>query len=68
MKNSSNIFKTGPKFVKEAYAELQKVKWFSKQEVFQSTILVVIVVILVSLYVGLVDLILSRLINWILGV
>ncbi len=62
-----NVITKSTRFVKEAYAELGKVKWFSRQEVFQSTILVSIVVILVALYVGVIDLILSKFISMILG-
>ncbi len=62
-----NVITKSTRFVKEAYAELGKVKWFSKQEVFQSTILVAIVVILVAVYVGVIDLILSKLISMVLG-
>ncbi|MBT3392769.1 MAG: preprotein translocase subunit SecE [Elusimicrobiaceae bacterium] len=62
-----NVISKSTRFVKEAYAELGKVKWFSKQEVIQSTILVTVVVVLVAIYVGLIDLILSKFISMILG-
>ncbi|ACC99041.1 preprotein translocase, SecE subunit [Elusimicrobium minutum Pei191] len=43
------------KFSHEAYAELKKSKWLSRQEVVQSTILVGIVVFLAAIYVFAID-------------
>ena len=50
-------------FVKEAWAELKQVSWLTVPQMIASTWLVILLVILVSLYVGGVDLILSRLIG-----
>jgi preprotein translocase subunit SecE len=54
-------------FIKESVAELKKSTWLSKQEVFQSTILVIIVVALVSLYVGVIDFGLTRVLGLVVG-
>ncbi len=42
-------------FVKQAIGELKKSTWLSRREVFWSTILVGIVVVLVAIYVGVID-------------
>ncbi|MGB2578246.1 preprotein translocase subunit SecE [Elusimicrobium simillimum] len=55
------------KFFHEAYGELKKSKWLSRQEVIQSTILVFIVVAIASAYVGAIDFGLSKVIGYILG-
>ena len=54
-------------FVKDSIGELKKSTWLSRQEVIQSTILVGIVVVLVSAYVGLIDFGLTRILGAIVG-
>jgi len=54
-------------FVKEAYSELKKVNWLSRQQVVASTLLVVLIVCLVALYVGVVDFLLSIFLRAFLG-
>ena len=54
-------------FIKDSVAELKKSTWLSRQEVIQSTILVGIVVVLVSAYVGLIDFGLTRLLGVVVG-
>ena len=54
-------------FVKDSIGELKKSTWLSRTEVIQSTILVGIVVVLVSAYVGLIDFGLTRLLGAIVG-
>jgi len=46
-------------FFKEAYGELKKATWLSKREVVQSTIVVMILVMLVAVYIASVDFVLS---------
>ncbi len=46
-------------FVREARAELKKVTWPGKQQVWYSTIVVIVFTLLVSAYLGLVDLLLT---------
>ncbi len=54
-------------FVKDSVAELKKSTWLSRTEVIQSTILVGIVVALVSVYVGVIDFGLTRVLGAIVG-
>jgi preprotein translocase subunit SecE len=54
-------------FVKEAWIELKKVTWPSKKETMGATAVVLALVILVSLYLGLVDMALSRVMKVIIG-
>jgi len=54
-------------FFKEAYIELKKSVWLSRQQMIQSTIFVFIVVGIVALYVSGIDFALSRLLSWLLG-
>jgi len=54
-------------FAKEAYTELTKSTWLTRQQVVQSTIFVFIIVILVAIYVSALDFGLSRLVGALLG-
>ncbi|PKN00981.1 MAG: preprotein translocase subunit SecE [Elusimicrobia bacterium HGW-Elusimicrobia-1] len=47
-------------FFIEAYEELKKVSWLSKKEVIASTIGIIIIVVVASLYIGVVDFLLSK--------
>lgn len=46
-------------FVREAKAELKKVTWPSRQQVWYSTLIVIAVTFLVAAYLGVVDAILT---------
>ena len=48
------------RFLKETKTELTKVTWPTKQEVVGSTIVVVVVSIVVSIFIGVVDFILDK--------
>ncbi len=54
-------------FVKEAWIELKKVTWPSQKETMGATAVVLVLVMLVSFYLGLVDMALSRLMKIIIG-
>jgi preprotein translocase subunit SecE len=54
-------------FLKEAYAELKKVSWLSRNEVVGSTVVIVIFIVVVALFVGAVDFILTRIVSTIIG-
>jgi preprotein translocase subunit SecE len=54
-------------FVKEAWIELKKVTWPSQKETLGATAVVLALVILVSLYLGLVDMALSRMMKVFVG-
>jgi preprotein translocase subunit SecE len=60
------LFKGITQFFKEAYYELTKVTWLGRKEVVGTTIVVVIFVIIMSIFVSIVDLILGRIIGFIL--
>jgi preprotein translocase subunit SecE len=53
-------------FLREVRAELKKVTWPSRKETLASTGIVLIVVFLVAMYLGLVDMALSKLIGSVL--
>ena len=57
----------GVQFVGEAYAELKKSTWLSRQEVIGSTLVVVILVVLMAFYVGSVDFVLAQFLSAFLG-
>jgi preprotein translocase subunit SecE len=50
-------------FVKESWQELRKVHWPSRKETYAATALVIIVVVLVSVYLALIDLGLTTMIQ-----
>ncbi|MEA3544972.1 MAG: preprotein translocase subunit SecE [Thermodesulfobacteriota bacterium] len=54
-------------FFANVKAELEKVTWPSKKDAYASTTVVVILVMICAVYLGGVDMILSRLIRLILG-
>ncbi|MBD3264977.1 MAG: preprotein translocase subunit SecE [Candidatus Omnitrophica bacterium] len=55
-----------PKFVKEAKEELKKINWASRKELVSATVLVIIVAALVTSYIAVIDLGLSRAIQLLL--
>ena len=54
-------------FFKDAFFELTKVTWLSKKEVVATTIVVIVFVIIMALFVGAVDVVLSGLLGVILN-
>jgi preprotein translocase subunit SecE len=55
------------KFVKEVRFELTKVTWTTREELIYSTIVVIVVSIILSIFIGVVDLGLSNLASMLLG-
>jgi preprotein translocase subunit SecE len=53
-------------FVREVLAEFRKVSWPSRQELINSTIVVITVTVVVSLFLGAVDVGLARIVERIL--
>lgn len=53
-------------FVKEAWQELKKVNWPSRKETLGGTGVVLILVVIISIFLGLIDLSLSRLVRQII--
>ena len=54
-------------FLEECWAELKKVHWPARSETQAATIVVIIGVVIVGLYLGLVDFLLSVAIRWALS-
>ena len=55
-------------FYSDVRSEMKKVSWPARQEVFGTTIVVVVAVFFFGLYLGLIDYLLSMGLNWVLGV
>ena len=55
------------KFLSEAKAELKKVTWPSPKQTMASTLVVIIIVFIVSIYLGIIDFGLAKLVKFILG-
>jgi preprotein translocase subunit SecE len=55
------MFKRLIKFLREVKLELKKVSWPSRREISGSTGVVIVTVIIVSVYLGILDFILQRL-------
>jgi preprotein translocase subunit SecE len=54
-------------FVHEAWQELKKVHWPSRKETYAATLVVIVVVVLISIYLALVDLALTKAIQAVIG-
>jgi len=55
------------KFLKEVNAELRKVTWPTKDELVGSTIVTIVVSLVVAIFIGIVDRILSLIVRTIFG-
>ena len=53
-------------FVREVLAEFRKVTWPSRQELINSTVVVIAVTVVVALFLGGVDIVLARIVERIL--
>ena len=54
-------------FLKEAKVELKKVVWPTPKQTVASTAVVIIIVFIVSIYLGIVDFVLAKLVKFVLG-
>ena len=54
-------------FIKDAKVELKKVTWPSPKQTMASTAVVIIIVFIVSIYLGIVDFVLAKLVKFVLG-
>ncbi|MCX5832842.1 MAG: preprotein translocase subunit SecE [Deltaproteobacteria bacterium] len=63
----SEILARVKRFLSEARAELKKVTWPTRKQALASTAVVIVVVIIVSVFLSLVDLGLTKIIKLILG-
>ncbi|MCK9571922.1 MAG: preprotein translocase subunit SecE [Candidatus Omnitrophica bacterium] len=58
-----NIIAKPVNFVKEVRAELSKVAWSTRKELLASTVLVICVTVIMSVFIGVVDLGLSKILR-----
>lgn len=61
------IIQNVTQFLKDAKVELKKVTWPSPKQTMASTAVVIIIVFIVSIYLGIVDFVLAKLVKYILG-
>ena len=61
------IFEKVKQFLKEAKAELKKVTWPTPKQTLASTSVVIVVVVIISVFLGVVDFGLSKIIRLALG-
>jgi preprotein translocase subunit SecE len=61
-----DFLKRAQEFVREVVAEFRKVAWPSRQELINSTVVVITVTVVVSLFLGAVDVVLARIVERIL--
>jgi preprotein translocase subunit SecE len=54
--------------VRETIAELRKVTWPTRQEATQLTIVVLVVLVVMSAFLGTMDFLFSRLIAWVINI
>lgn len=47
-------------FVKESYGELQRVTWIPRKQMIGSTIVVIVLILIVSLFISVVDLVVAQ--------
>lgn len=66
-KSISGFIEKAKQFFREVKIEFKKVVWPSRKELISTTIVAVVLVILVAAFLGLVDLILSKLVGFLLG-
>lgn len=64
--DKNSFFNRAVDFVKEAKAELKKVVWPGRNQTIASTIMVIVLVVIISSFLGLVDFLLSGLMALIL--
>ena len=61
-----DFLRRAQEFVREVLAEFRKVSWPSRQELINSTVVVITVTVVVSLFLGAVDVALARIVERIL--
>ena len=61
------IIQNVTQFLKDAKVELKKVVWPTPKQTVASTAVVIIIVFIVSIYLGIVDFVLAKLVKFVLG-
>jgi len=54
-------------FTQEVLAEFRRVTWPTRQELVNSTVVVIVVTVILAFFLGGVDIALARVVEWILG-
>lgn len=54
-------------FIDESIAELKKVTWPPKKDTMKASYAVIVFVIILGIFLGIVDLVLAKLVNWMVG-
>ena len=67
MEKIREYFSKAVQFLKESRAELRKVTWPAPKDTMMSTSVVIVLVFIVSLFLGMVDLGLTKIIRLVLG-
>lgn len=67
LKKKDNLFNKAVQFLREVKVELKKVAWPSRKQTIGSTVVVIVLVMIISFFLGLVDIGLSSLIRVTLG-
>lgn len=62
-----NIFTKVKRYLKNVRAEFDKISWPSRDEIISLTILVLLMVVVLTFYVGGLDAIFSQLVRYLLG-
>ncbi|MEE8540584.1 MAG: preprotein translocase subunit SecE [Desulfobacterales bacterium] len=62
-----NYLEQGIQFLREVKAELKKVTWSTRKQTIGSTVVVLILVMIISFFLGLVDIGLSNIVRLVLG-
>jgi preprotein translocase subunit SecE len=60
LQRAQNGVQQATDFFQEAWQELKKVHWPSRKETYAATLVVIVVVVLISIYLALVDLALTK--------
>lgn len=61
------LIQSGIQFLREVQVELKKVTWPTRRQTIGSTVVVIVLVILISLFLGAADMGLSSLMRWVLN-
>jgi preprotein translocase subunit SecE len=61
-----DFLRRAQEFVREVLAEFRKVTWPSRQELINSTVVVIAVTVVVALFLGSVDIVLAKIVEAIL--
>jgi preprotein translocase subunit SecE len=54
-------------FVQDVLVEFRKVTWPSRQELINSTVVVIVVTVVLAVFLGTVDIVLARVVEWLLS-